>query len=290
MSCYHPVYVYWNMKETEKVLFNQPKMDNWDLIYKRITIPCGKCVGCKLDHSREWLTRLLMEFNTNKQGIFLTLTYNDENIPKNNSLSKKDFQNFIKRLRSEYPDIKFKYFGCGEYGSNTFRPHYHLILFGYDFNDEYKKNYDGHLFIHKKLEKIWNRGHVLFNFIDVANLGYTTRYTLKKAFSYKENNYNPEKFGLQKEFQLCSQKLGMDYFLLNKEKILANNGVMYFNGQKYNLPRYFLRKLVENGEAKNIKLYREKLSYNGQLHDDDEFLLKKEKEQKEKLKALRRLN
>lgn len=82
-----------------------------------MVLPCGKCKGCKMAHSREWAFRLLCELDTYQgQGIFLTLTYDDLHLPKDLSLHKEDLQNFFKRLRKALPGVKIKYYACGEYG------------------------------------------------------------------------------------------------------------------------------------------------------------------------------
>ena len=119
-------------------------------------IPCGKCIGCRLDKANDWATRCTAEAKQWKTNCFITLTYNDEKIPKNNSLRKKDLKDFWKRLRyyhkgiekrywkgkEEYP---IRYFSCGEYGGQTGRPHYHAGIFNWKPTDLklYKTNIQG---------------------------------------------------------------------------------------------------------------------------------------------------
>ena len=93
---------------------------------KEMIVPCGKCFTCRSKYRLSWQLRLqheLLSYNYN--AMFLTLTYDDDNLPTNETLVKKDVQDFIKRLRKFYNDVKIRYFAVGEYGSEKHRPHYH---------------------------------------------------------------------------------------------------------------------------------------------------------------------
>lgn len=115
---------------------------------KPVEIPCGQCIGCRIQRSRQWADRCLMELTQHPEGgYFVTLTYNDMHLPwswysdpftgeaqASLTLDRRDVQLFLKRLRkSTGQDLR--YFGCGEYGPTTFRPHYHLIIFGLVLDD-----------------------------------------------------------------------------------------------------------------------------------------------------------
>lgn len=283
MSCYHPITCYY--KEGYKIQFKPFKGDQ-DKDYKKLTIGCGKCIGCKLDHSREWVARLLMEYETNNECYFLTLTYDDEHCPP--SLRKRDIQLFIKRLRSKFDFLNIKYFICGEYGTSTFRPHYHAIIFGIDFFNSWFhiKKYDskGHYFS-DNVNNLWSHGYVVIAPANAANIGYTTRYTYKKVGV----GLSLKKFGLQDNFLLCSQKLGLDYFLQNKDKIIKDNAI-YFNGQRYSIPRYFLKKLevFDNDNFKKIKSINERKSIRMGCAYSKIDLLQQEKLKMEKIRSLKR--
>ena len=96
-----------------------------------LEVACGKCDGCTARKAQEWGIRCYHESLQHKRNAFLTLTYDDNNCPP--ELVKSDLSIFIRELRRElYPD-KIRYFGCGEYGEETHRPHYHLLVFGADF-------------------------------------------------------------------------------------------------------------------------------------------------------------
>ena len=112
-----------------------------------IEIPCGKCIGCRLEYSRQWANRMMLEAKYHSQNWFVTLTYDDLHVPRSyygdpNSgealpsltLRKRDIQLFFKRLRKQTGQ-NFRYYACGEYGENTHRPHYHFIVFGLELDD-----------------------------------------------------------------------------------------------------------------------------------------------------------
>lgn len=64
----------------------------------KVAIPCKHCIGCHLDYARDWANRLLIELKDMKCGIFLTLTYDNDHLPRTKdgvpTLSKRDIQLF----------------------------------------------------------------------------------------------------------------------------------------------------------------------------------------------------
>lgn len=163
-----------------------------------IEIPCGHCLGCRLDHANMWATRCEMERKNWQHNCFVTLTYNNDNLPvnKNNlaTLKKKDLQDFFKRLRYHesgkeewtLTDEKnpIRYFACGEYGPKGGRPHYHAIIFNWVPDDLkfYKFNkYGDPIYTSKKLQGIWGKGFVTVEFACEHNIQYCCQYVNKKA-------------------------------------------------------------------------------------------------------------
>jgi len=100
-----------------------------------LLVPCGKCMHCRVAKRREWSLRMLHELDEHEDSIFITLTYDEDNVPENMSLRKADLQKFFKRLRKALGDRTIKYFACGEYGDKTERLHYHSIIFGLSLKD-----------------------------------------------------------------------------------------------------------------------------------------------------------
>ena len=123
-----------------------------------VRVPCSKCIGCRLERSRQWAVRCVHEASLYENNSFITLTYRDDCIPENGSLDPDAFQKFLKRLR--YYAGPFRFFGCGEYGEKTKRPHYHACLFNFDFPDRvlWKQHRDVSYFRSALLEKCWPYG------------------------------------------------------------------------------------------------------------------------------------
>lgn len=180
-----------------------------------IPIPCGKCIGCRLDYSRQWADRCLVEASYHVDNIFLTLTYSPEHLPpcregsKIHSLSKRDLQLFMKRLRKSFPDIKIRFYACGEYGPTTMRPHFHLILFGFKPDDaKFLKRKNGFdYFTSDNLARIWPFGFHTFTDVSWDTCAYVARYVMKKqkglgSSIYEDLNYEPE-------FTLMSRRPGI---------------------------------------------------------------------------------
>lgn len=167
---------------------------------EEIEVPCGHCLGCRLDHADMWATRITMEAKTWKKCCFVTLTYNNPNLPMKYgkpTLCKKDLQDFLKRLRYYHQGIEkwinpktgeyenpIRYYACGEYGPKGGRPHYHLAIFNWKPEDLklYKLNKHGDPnFKSKSLQKIWNKGFCVIEELNQQTASYIARYVQKKA-------------------------------------------------------------------------------------------------------------
>ena len=111
--------------------------------FVKINLPCNKCINCKMRYAKEWAIRCMHEAHPeiNKDNCFITLTFNDENLPKDKSLDVRTFQLFMKRLRKKVKK-PLRFYHSGEYGEIKRRPHYHALIFGYDFPDKqrFRKN------------------------------------------------------------------------------------------------------------------------------------------------------
>lgn len=192
----------------------------------------------------------MYELSTNDSASFLTLTYNDEHLPLDYGLHKEDLQKFFKRLRinlkREYHEYapKIKYYACGEYGDKTMRPHFHAVVYGLDnFDDKHREI----------CAKSWqlcdewffdkNRGRdSAMQEVTPDDIQYVTGYIQKKLYGDKAK----EKYGDRlPPFSVCSNGLGLDFCMDNKERLIAN-GWTYFKGHQMSLPRYFADKLGVN--------------------------------------------
>lgn len=179
-------------------------------------LPCGQCVGCRLERSRQWAMRMMDEAQLHEKNCFITLTFDEEHLKKREnpqSLDKREFQLFMKRFRKALWDIHLsklklwnyffrlffsydlfmwfakktfkspRYFMCGEYGEMFKRPHYHAILFGVDFDDkELFKVVDGRrYFTSKSLSVLWPHGFNVITDVTFDSCAYVARYIMKKA-------------------------------------------------------------------------------------------------------------
>ncbi len=161
-----------------------------------IEIPCGKCMECRLKYSREWANRMMLESLDHDSNFFLTLTYDDDHVHINDfglkTLYKKDFQDFMKRLRRYVEPDHIRFFAAGEYGDHTLRPHYHAIIFGLKISDLDPFGYSSGfpVYISKSINKLWEQGHVLISSISWDTCAYTARYVVKKANHYSKDSFH----------------------------------------------------------------------------------------------------
>uniref|UniRef100_A0AAU8B2M0 Replication initiator protein n=1 Tax=Dulem virus 121 TaxID=3145598 RepID=A0AAU8B2M0_9VIRU len=295
-------------------------------------IPCGKCVGCRLEYSRQWANRCMLELEYHKSAYFVTLTYNNEHVPRSYyadpetgevqqslTLRKRDFQLFMKRLRKRFCDYDktrvdtcsssvgnlrsdcIRFFAAGEYGSQTYRPHYHAILFGLNLNDLilYKKSCGFSYFYSPELQKCWSvtesgvlspLGFCLVAPVSWETCAYTARYVMKKLTGPESDFYTT--FNIEPPFTLMSRKPGIahqwyvdhpDCFNYEYINISTENG-----GRKFRPPKYY-EKLFEIDcpetsaelkatrkrmaeEAKKIKLSKTSLSYLDYLQVEEDAL------------------
>ncbi|UPW36336.1 replication initiator protein [Peromfec virus RodF8_48] len=218
-----------------------------------ISIPCGKCADCRVNHSKEWAVKCMCHYlalpeHLKCQAWFLTLTYDDEHNP--NVLIKRDLQLFFKRLRKHFKFSKIKYFAVGEYGSKTYRPHYHMIIFNVPIPDlvHLKNNIFGDaLYTSETISKIWGNGICCIGELSVKSASYTARYSLKK-------------YGDSDIFQLSSNGFGKDYFFQNMKQIISQGFIsLSCDGRiiKSPIPKYFLKLYrKEVGDLEYLKFLR----------------------------------
>jgi hypothetical protein len=196
MPCYFPLQATFSVRKDGKkdIRFSESKSRLFRLGCKsfgdnNLSIPCGRCMGCRLERSRQWAVRCVHESKCFDDNCFLTLTYAPEFVPKDGSLVRKHVQDFLKRLRFKFSDIKIRVFYCGEYGDKLSRPHYHLCLFNFDFKDRerlYKVN-DFWYYRSAVLESLWSDpvtgksfGHSTVCDFSFETAAYVARYCTKK--------------------------------------------------------------------------------------------------------------
>lgn len=273
MSCYHPIFAYKSKTVNpengkSKIVFAPPReMSRWE----SVQLPCGQCIGCRMEYSRQWANRCMLELQDHDSAFFCTFTYDNDHVPTSFypdpetgeaipslTLKKRDFQLLMKRIRRRFEDDHIRFYACGEYGGQTFRPHYHAILFGLHLNDltpyktvrlgdQYYTYYNS-----SKLSSCWLDddgnpiGFVVVGEVTWESCAYTARYMLKKlkgkdAVFYDAHHIEPE-------FTLMSRKPG-----IARNYYVQNPGLFDFDfinigtpkgGKKFRPPRYF-EKLYE---------------------------------------------
>ena len=183
MPCYHPIPAWYGKGKTVngkvEIVFSPVDGVNER---RRLEIPCGGCVGCKLERARQWAMRCVHESKLWSDNCFVTLTYRDDAVPKDGSLRPRDFVLFMKRLRKRV-GAGVRFFQCGEYGDVTKRPHHHVLLFNFRPNDlvfcKVSKGGD-RLYTSRVLEELWGYGFCWIGNVTFQSAGYIARYTLKK--------------------------------------------------------------------------------------------------------------
>lgn len=147
-----------------------------------LELPCGQCIGCRVERSRQWALRCVHEAQMHKANSFLTLTYDGEHLPSDGGLHVEDWQRFAKRARKAFGP--FRFFHCGEYGEENSRPHYHACVFGLDFSaDRIPLRRPGGrdpLFFSPSLSRVWGMGHVAVGDLTYESAAYVSRYVCKK--------------------------------------------------------------------------------------------------------------
>lgn len=258
MPCYKPLKGWRSRDKTENgkrsIVFNS----NYGYLDMPVDVPCGQCIGCRLERSRQWAIRCVHEASLHSENCFITLTYNDQNLPAYNSLSKVDFQKFFKRLRRKYPEKKIRYFHCGEYGSKFQRPHYHAIIFGFDFDDKYHwSTHKGQKYYRSKtLEELWNeKGYCIIGDVTFESAAYVARYITKKQtgkgasehYEIRDKDGNPvydrqtgEIYHRTPEYTTMSRRPGIakEWYDKFKDDVFPNDYVV-LRGKEMRPPKYY---------------------------------------------------
>lgn len=290
MSCYKPLIRLYNPDDREQsgrvyslARFSQlsgKQLKYEDLMYNPnvMLIPCGQCIGCRIRQREDWTTRIELEARDypKEEVWFITLTYDDEHVPgmivKTGEIMRKvqytweagekrpssvqillyeDIQKFLKRLRKAYRG-KLRYFVAGEYGEQTARPHYHMILYGWrptDLENLYKIHHNGY-YTSKWLKDIWGMGQIQIAQAVTETYRYVAGYVTKKMYEIdgkKANEYY--ELGQTKPFACMSLKpgLGDHYYQEHKAEIWRQGYIQCTNGKQAQIPRYYEKQM----EAEN---------------------------------------
>lgn len=279
MACYHPLRAaYLNTKadsgKRQVKVFGEANSDNafvfsdgkghydfsscysfggsvWHPL-QTFSVPCGQCVGCRLDYSRKWATRLMLELPYHQTAYFVTLTYSDEFLPIGSqgipTLDPNSVTDFMKRLRSNQSRRgvaeNIRFYLAGEYGSQSARPHYHLILYDWIPPEDdliflkYSKS-GAPYYRSLSLEKLWPYGFNVVCGVSWQSCAYVARYILKKQKGEGKAIY--EQNGIESEFNRMSRNPGIayQYYEEHASDMLRDHFVQLQDGLRAPVPRYF---------------------------------------------------
>ncbi len=255
MPCFHPIQAFQVVLKdgTKSRPFFSVRLNELSVLGKVVPVPlpCGRCVGCRLERSRQWAMRCVQEASLHSENSFITLTYDDAHVPADYSLKKRHWQLFMKRLRKHFDGKKIRFFACGEYGENTFRPHYHAILFGHQFDDRKlitKETENGlkSIYISETLNKLWGKGFTASGNMTFESAAYVARYCLKKVNGPEaEWHY----LGREPEFSLMSRMpgIGADWLKRYRKDVYPAD-ICFARGKPCKPPKYYddlLKKIDE---------------------------------------------
>ena len=231
-------------------------------------MPCGVCVGCRVDRSRDWAVRCYHEAQLHEANCFLTLTYNNDNLPKNGSLIMRDYQLFMKKLREVLGPVRFLH--CGEYGDQLGRPHYHACLFGQDFAEDkeiWKVKDKTPLWRSDTLDKLWGLGYCSIGTLTFQSAAYTARYILKKIHG---DDAEAHYAGKLPEYVTMSRRPGLGHAWYEKygpNEIWPDDYIIIDN-RRFKVPKYYDRMLEKADPERFEKMKLRRQEY-GEAHEED---------------------
>lgn len=237
-----------------------------------LIVPCGRCCGCRIQKSKEWSIRMLHEASYWTSCCFVTLTYNNENVPDNYSLKKRHLQLYFKRLRKELSKTnrKMKYYACGEYGDKYHRPHYHAIFFGISWREK------------ELLQKCWDSGRIAGETMGYIKVGTVTFESSRYVAQYFDKQttlaYLQEKYtntGREVPFKLSSTGLGKQY-VIDNAKNLSYNLKITFRSILQCIPRYYIKilKRLDSTVEEKLQVKRSEHERELQTYWTDRLILK----------------
>lgn len=248
MPCYHPLPAWFsrhvNPTGKRSIVFNVRDAAT----DQKVELPCGRCLGCRLERSRQWAMRCMHEAKTHEDNLFVTLTYDDEHLPLTEqglpTLNVRDFQLFMKRLREKY-DHPIRFFQCGEYGEKTKRPHHHALLFGHRFSDMRLLNRasasGARLYSSESLDKLWGLGFCTIGEVNFESASYVARYAMKKVYGPAAAEWYA---GRLPEYLTMSRRpgIGSNFFDRYNQEIYQRDSCIV-NGKEVKPPKYYDQKM-----------------------------------------------
>lgn len=290
MSCYHPSYIVKSIRKGtgeitskfigkykcdimerellskewsgHKAMFGGDLYDDDKYYHQYIRIPCGKCIGCRIDYSRSWADRMTYHvFGKEDVSWFLTLTYNDDRIEDLScdndynvySLNYDHVRKFIQDLRNSFRDCDIDYYYSGEYGDASFRPHYHMILYNVPLKDLkfWKLNDNGDpIYTSDTVSDLWPFGFATVSHFSWHGAAYCAQYVEKKRDGRLAAEYDALNISREKCFMSRRPGIAHDYYVQNYSDLWKNEGLsvdrLVHSSGHLGIPRYFRKLAVDN--------------------------------------------
>lgn len=284
MACYHPLSAYQTVagdilfyeKGTEGKSESSRKAyeaRNDKHIKRYLSLPCGQCIGCRLERSRQWAMRIMHEAQLHDYSCFITLTYDDAH-QDDESLNYRHYQLFMKRLRKFFDGKRIKFYMCGEYGDESGRRHFHACLFGVNFDDKevYRELPSGHvIYTSAVLSDLWPYGYSSIGELTFESAAYVARYVCKKvtgknaADHYtRVNAFTGEIYSVLPEFSHMSNRpgIGAEWFKKFACEVYGREGTLdcvVVNGREVKPPRFYdnLLKAADNFSSDVVEYFRQ---------------------------------
>lgn len=253
MTCFHPLKG-WRSRSGSVTFSRQDGYSD-----RPVEVPCGQCIGCRIQKSQEWAIRCMHEAQMHEFNCFLTLTYNDANKPKDGSVHPSVMTKFMKDLRNKYGS-GIRFFGCGEYGDEDWRPHYHIILFNHEFGDKYlwEVRRENPLYRSSSLEQLWPYGYSTIGSVTMQSAAYVARYTLKKVtgdvaddhYAWRNSDgdvfhRNPEFVSMSRGGRTGQNGIGETWLRKYAYTDAFVHDFVILDGKKYPVPRFYQKRLQE---------------------------------------------
>ncbi|QXP07996.1 MAG: replication initiator protein [Arizlama microvirus] len=270
MPCANPIRAY-RAATGGPLLFNAPNTWKGATTYTALDIPCGHCILCRNEQARQTAVRIYHESQSWIENSFITLTYDDANIPTNGSLDYSHLQKFWKRLRKQIGELR--YYAVGEYGDKTLRPHYHACLFGHAFIEDriIIKEQPHRLWSSPMLNQVWGLGNVTVGALNFQTARYTASYVTKKLRTKQRYVRIDEQTGelvpVTQPRAFMSRNIGKDWWITYGHQLKDHDRVI-INGQKQKPPRAYDKWLGEINESKLKEIKAERKAKAIQLTPD----------------------
>lgn len=302
MACFHPLKAFWRSASRDAITFDVNK----SATKISFQLPCGRCIGCRMEKARQWGLRCMNEAKCWPSNYYVTMTYNAEYMPPGGTVCLRDVQLFMKRLRkhcNSSKDNPVRFFLGAEYGDDNRRPHYHALLFNVRFDDLRLHGYNGRgepLYISATMSRLWGDDKGTFGFctlgaVTFESAVYCAKYALKQVKLSEHSTpaareewerryvvYDADGivYERDREFAVMSRRPGIGapyYEKFGKE--IRDHDNMVVNGRTVRPPRYYDTKsdVIDPARFAAVKKDRKRLAVLSKPDNTPERLDVKEK-------------